>query len=411
MLTHDQVIDRRILLEAESLENAGWTVTVIAHQLDSANTTDTASHPRLIRVKTSATRTPRFFATLLKLHQRTKKTFMRYPALYAGIRGLLLRFVFPPDRIFKQLFLTTALQYDADIYMAHDLPLLPVAAECARRKHAKLVYDSHELFPYQDHSIQETNVWKKIEARAIRHCDLVMTINPAIADLLQTAYHLQVVQVLQNAVKVPTTPLNRQRIFHRTFQLSETSQIVLYQGKLSIKHHHLRALMEAMNDVTQQNIHLVLMGQGDSQDVAALKAFKQQLAAGTRIHFHPAVAQNELLTYTACADVGIIPYQATCLNNRYCTPNKLYEFIAAGLPIIATDLSEITRIIQHYDIGLVGCTETPKAIALLIDACFAKATVLAQWQAQVQRARAVMNWATEEQKLVAWFQPLSAHSA
>ena len=48
---------------------------------------------------------------------------------------------------------------------------------------------------------------------------------------------------------------------------------------------------------------------------------------------------------------AVVPYQATCLNNFICTPNKMFEYIAAGLPILANDLPEMRKFIAGYDIG------------------------------------------------------------
>ena len=109
---------------------------------------------------------------------------------------------------------------------------------------------------------------------------------------------------------------------------------------------------------------------------------------------------------TAAADAGMIPYQATCLNNYYCTPNKLFEFIAAGLPILATDLPEIRRMVHEREIGLLGDTSTPKKLAALLDEFFSDEQRFAAWKVRVLMARQEICWEQEERKLVEIYEAL-----
>jgi glycosyltransferase involved in cell wall biosynthesis len=106
---------------------------------------------------------------------------------------------------------------------------------------------------------------------------------------------------------------------------------------------------------------------GDGPDRQRLEARVRQLGLGARVRFHAAVPQDDLPATTASADFGVIPYRANCLNTQLCTPNKLYEFLMARLPVISTDLPEIQRIVAGYGIGLVGNTGSPQGFAALID--------------------------------------------
>jgi glycosyltransferase involved in cell wall biosynthesis len=127
------------------------------------------------------------------------------------------------------------------------------------------------------------------------------------------------------------------------FGLPVDKRIVLLQGGLSAGR-NLEVLVDAMHYVKDPSVVLVVLG--DGLLLRSLQKMAQQEGLAGRVYFHAAVPQNELLELTAAADAGVIPYQATCLNNHYCTPNKLFEFIAAGLPILATDLPEIRRLVE-----------------------------------------------------------------
>ena len=103
------------------------------------------------------------------------------------------------------------------------------------------------------------------------------------------------------------------------------------------------------------------------------------------------------------ADAGIIPYQATCLNNYFCTPNKLFEFIAAGLPIVASDLPEINRLVLGHQLGLVGKMDTGASMARLIDEMFQSENQLLAWKTHAESAAQSLNWDIEGKKLVELF--------
>src|SRR5205085_12556213 len=82
-----------------------------------------------------------------------------------------------------------------------------------------------------------------------------------------------------------------------------------------------------------------------------------------RVHVIPAVPQRDLLAYCASADVGVIPYQAVDLNNYYTSPNKLFDFIQAGLPIVASDLPYLHKVIVSDGLGVVAKLDSPLAYA------------------------------------------------
>ena len=233
--------------------------------------------------------------------------------------------------------------------------MLPVATEIALRCGAKLVYDSHELYCEQELSKREKQCWQRIEKKYIQYCDSVITVNPSIASELERLYDIKSVNVIYNAVSCSNQP-RKLRLYHAVFALPPERKILLFQGGLS-SGRHLESLIIAMRFVHNPVVDLVVMGDGQLRKklelIANLNGVKQ------KVYFHPAVAPDKLLDYTQSADAGIIPYQPTCLNNYYCTPNKLFEFIAAGIPILASDLPEIRNIVTRNSIGLTGLSVNP----------------------------------------------------
>jgi glycosyltransferase involved in cell wall biosynthesis len=397
MLTPDRQIDRRILLCADSLEAAGWEVTIIAMPLDE----QTADDRRVVRIG-SKTGTLNRENSVLDAYRWVRGHLPMNGRLMRWMKRLAWRYLVDQESFYSKLFYSTASQYAPRVFVANDLPMLPVASQLAQRCGAKLVYDSHELYSEQEFSDREKKRWTEIETKYIGACDVVITVNQSIADELEHRYGLSDVQVIYNAERSRNTPAVSRR-FHEAFGLPVDKRIVLLQGGLSAGR-NLEVLVDAMRYVKDPSVVLVVLG--DGLLLRSLQKMAHQEGLAERVFFHAAVPQNELLALTAAADAGMIPYQATCLNNHYCTPNKLFEFIAAGLPILATDLPEIRRLVEGQQIGLVGDTGSPRKLAALIDDFFSDEQRLAAWKAQVAIVRQVICWEQEDKKLVEIYEAL-----
>jgi glycosyltransferase involved in cell wall biosynthesis len=398
MLTTDQAIDRRILLEADALAADGWEVTILA--MPGSGPAD----PRVVRVAANGwsggARTQ--WATLGVYRFLRKFVAMNGPWMNR-LKSAIWRHLISPDEFARKLMLPDALRRNADVVMAHDLPILPTAAATASHHGAKLVYDSHELYCEQGFEPRLQRMWSELERRTIGACDAVITVNPSIARELENRYRLTRVEVVQNAERADGPAPPKGRLFHAAFGLDAAAMVVLFQGGI-LAGRNLEALVDAMALVRTPALHLVFLGDG----ALAKELSHRAEAAGVRgrVHFHPAVTQGDLLRHTASADLGIIPYQATCLNNLYCTPNKLFEFIAAAVPVLATDLPELRRLIADNHIGLLMDTSSPQAIAQAIDAVATDRAQLQQLRLDVIEARQRLNWAQESKILVDIFRRL-----
>jgi glycosyltransferase involved in cell wall biosynthesis len=395
MLTTDQRIDRRILLEADSLEKASWSVRIIAMQTDGVVVED---HPRVIRLGTgSAIPTTKF--TMLSAYRRIRR---KVPINSGLMRALAWRYVMDQERFFLGLFLPTALSYRADVYLAHDLPMLPVAVAAARANGARIAYDSHELYAEQEFSAHERMRWIEIERRYINAADAVVTVNPSIAEELRRRYGLDKVTVVLNAEEPADFPESPDRL-RQQLGLQACDRILLFQGGFSAGR-NLETLVDAMTAIEDPSIHLVFLGEGQIRNALQRRAAE----AGTtdQIHFLDMVPQNELLSYSASADLGIIPYQSTCLNTYLCTPNKLFEFIAAGTPVLASDLPELRRLVANEGIGEVADLSTAQGIAAAVKGLFSEAIRLQQFREHVRQVRHQISWRVEGAKFVSVFEPL-----
>nr|VFK39503.1 MAG: Glycosyltransferase involved in cell wall bisynthesis [Candidatus Kentron sp. SD]VFK44540.1 MAG: Glycosyltransferase involved in cell wall bisynthesis [Candidatus Kentron sp. SD] len=398
MLTADRQIDRRILLQADTLEAAGWIVTIIAMPLDTSAEDDL----RVVRIGTGIAHAKRVNRALEAYRRVRGHLPMNGEIVMCWLERLAWRYLIDQPLFYTRLFYDTVLRYSPSVFVAHDLPMLSVAKQAAKACGAKLVYDSHELFSEQEFSEREKRRWKEVEARDIGACDAVITVNQSIAAELQKRYDLGTVNVIYNAERTPDT-LKRTRRFHETFALSSEKKVLLLQGGL-LARRNLEVLVTAMGHVRDASVVLAILGDGPFLRKLHARVNSEKLSA--RVFFHPAVPQNELLQWTASADAGVIPYQATCLNNYFCTPNKLFEFIAVGLPILASDLPEIRRIVKGERIGLVGDTSSPQKLAALIDDFFSDKPRYLEWRHNLLEVRRRVCWEVEEKKLLEIYEVL-----
>lgn len=399
MLTTDRQIDRRILQQADSLEKAGWFVTILAMPEDTSSSKD---DPRVVRVQIKKQTIGLKHFSLLSFYRVIRRYVPMNGHVMQFLKRILWSYVVNPDAFYGDLFADELMQLTPHVVMAIDLPMLPVAALHARRCGAKLVYDSHELYSEQEFSTREKRLWKVIEEKFIHQCDAVITVNQSIASELQSRYGMNLVYVIYNAIN-STARAQKNKLFHQAFGLPLERKILLFQGGLT-KGRHLEALVHAMKYIDNQCIDLVILG--DGQVRKALERLALSLGVKHRVYFHPAVPQHQLLEYTQSADVGVIPYQATCLNNLYCTPNKLFEFIAAGIPILGSNLPEIDHIVLKYQLGLTGKMSGPNEFAHLIDKVFRNEEQLEVWRENSLIAQQAFSWRHEEQKLLQIFRNL-----
>ena len=142
---------------------------------------------------------------------------------------------------------------------------------------------------------------------------------------------------------------------------------------------------------TRQDRHILFMGSGSLE-----KTIYRNTVDHPNIHFHPAVQPNEVLDYVSDADVGISLIENTCLNYYYCLPNKLFEFILAGVPAIVSDFPEMRRVVQN---GPCGWAVPVDAVALRVLVDGLTWEELRVKKAATQTQKLELGWHTEEEKL------------
>ncbi|MBS0189849.1 MAG: glycosyltransferase [Phycisphaerales bacterium] len=265
---------------------------------------------------------------------------------------------------------------DADAVHCHDLETLPAAdALCAAIAvrtgvRPKLIYDTHELFPFQEPSRSFQRYWTAIERRFIAGADAIIAVNSSIADELVRRYRVPAPAVLYNSfgVSLPDQNLTRAEALHRLGFAEEGPPVVLFQGGFTWAR-NLRNLVLAFASL-EQRARLALLGGGPAAPGLQSMIRNQGMR---NVSIASWVRPDELLSIVRRVDMGIIPYRGDrCLNDRFCTPNKLFEFMEVGLPICSSDLPELRRIVRGCGIGEVYDMSDASSIAAAVTDCLEK---------------------------------------
>lgn len=391
MITTDHLmIDRRILLQARTLIQSGHDVRLLAG-FECAHGETYEMDGLIIDRFAYDWSDPRVDHHLAKLRVGSE-----------GIRGQVFRFgrrlvsKLTGFTSFENFILKKILEFDFDVLHCHDFPLLKVAVETVRRKPAKLVYDAHELYHAQTQlpsAVQKR--YRRIERRLIKKPDLVMTVNPFIADIMSKDYGIQVPHVILNAtVKEPRANTDKLR---QLTGISSEEHIILYQGWISPERGIEQLLRCASYFPT--TIHLVIFGYGAYEDDLRKLSAEQGTNDG-RVMFMGPLPNHELAEITPFADLGAIPYHGVDLNNYYCSPNKMFEFIAAGVPFVSNDLPFLRLIAEDYGCAVLVDYEKPDCAADRIVNLLNQSSEIEALKDRTRNASMVLNWNVEARKFL-----------
>jgi glycosyltransferase involved in cell wall biosynthesis len=289
----------------------------------------------------------------------------------------------------------------ADIIHAHDLNTLPQAYLAARRRGARLVYDAHEISTSRVGDLWKyKRFWKRLESYLIRRADAVITTDEMRASFLADAYRVPRPTVLLNVTE--RRPVSDADLLRPRLDIPRDTPIVIYQGGLQPD----RGLEQLIRSVSRIERGVVVFV-GDGRLREALAALAEEYGVSHRVHFVAAVPPEQLLDYTASADVGVQVLQNTCFNHYSTTSNKLFEYFMAGIPVVASDFPEIRRVVQEFDAGVLIDPRSPAAIAEGINAVLSDPARYDTLRRNAVRAAEKYNWDNEQEKLIEVYRRLA----
>lgn len=284
---------------------------------------------------------------------------------------------------FKLLFLKK------DLLLANDLDTLLPNYIISKLFSIKLIYDTHEYFTEVPELIGRPTVrsfWLSMEKMIFPKLKNVLTVNDKLADIYSEKY-LVPVTVIKNV------PLLRDSTDFQPNKFVKTNKrIILYQGALNIGR-GLELMIDAMPKL--KNYLLVIIGGGDI--FSQLKQQVKQSGLEKQVVFLGKILPEDLTAYTQSADMGLSLEENLGLNYRYALPNKIFDYIQAGIPVLASDLPLFNHLVHAYKIGEILKKRDPEDLALLVEKIYCNKE---SYTESLKKAADLFNWEVEKKVLI-----------
>ncbi|MBR3709728.1 MAG: glycosyltransferase [Bacteroidales bacterium] len=355
---NDLVTDQRVNKSCLTLQKMGYEVLLVGRKLRKSPPMD----ERTYRTK------------------RMKLLFEKGPLFYAEFNTRLFFFL---------------LFHKAHLLLSNDLDTALPNYFISRLKGIKMIYDSHEYFtetPELVHRPRVQRVWKRIEGFVVPKLKEMITVCDSIAELFEEKYGVKC-HVVRNIPPRAALPPKGDK---QALDLPMDKHLLVLQGSGINIQRGAEELVESMQYL--DDCYLMVIGGGDVLPV--LKQMVADLRIEERVRFLPRMPYQQMMAYTQLAELGFVLDKDTNLNYRFCLPNKLFDFIQAGVPIVASHLVEIEKIIKKYDIGLFIPDHDPKSIAETIKEGLGDASKRMLWKQGLTQAAEELCWENEQKTLI-----------
>ena len=355
---NDLVTDQRVNKSCLTLQKAGFEVLLVGRRQRKSPPMDERPY---------------------KSH-RMKLLFEKGPFFYAEFNIRLFIFL---------------LFHRCNCLLSNDLDTLLPNFWISKLKRIPLIYDSHEYFTEVPELVERPKVqkvWKRIEEYILPKMKEMITVNQSIANLFHEKYGIKV-HVVRNIPmrKMLPAPASRDAI-----GIDPKKHVLVLQGSGINIHRGSEELVDAMRYL--DDCQLVIIGRGD-----VLPILKEKVTANNwndRVKFFPRMPYQQMMAITQLAELGFTLDKDTNLNYRFSLPNKLFDYIQAGVPIVASRLTEIEKIVTDYNIGTFIDNHDPETIASTVKKVLNDEKNLVIWKNNLIFAAQNLCWENEEQILL-----------
>jgi glycosyltransferase involved in cell wall biosynthesis len=312
---------------------------------------------------------------------RMRLLFEKGPLFYAEFN----------TRLFLKLLFSRS-----QLLVANDLDTLLPNFVVARLLRKPIIYDSHEYFTETPELVNRPRVqavWKSIERFVLPKLGWIITVNESIAGLFERDYGIKT-YVVRN---IPIS-LNGHCIVKTRAELGlpASKKILVLQGSGINMHRGAEELIEAMRYLP--DMLLMIIGSGDV--INTLKQMVVDHKIEDQVIFLPRMPFEDMMAYTRLADLGLTLDRDTNINYRFSLPNKLFDYIHAGVPVAATPLPEVKKIVETYNIGTCINASTPETLAAEIRNILQSPDLTRDWKKNLTFAAQELCWENEENVLL-----------
>lgn len=290
-----------------------------------------------------------------------------------------------------------------DIVHANDLDTLLANYLVSKIKGIPIVYDSHEYFtgvPEIQHRPFVKNTWTKLERWIFPKLKHIFTVNNSITELYYQDYKKRP-HVMRN---IPFQQALPSPVERDSITTDPDKKILVLQGAGINVDRGAEEMLEAMTHL--DNYLLMIIGTGDVIHVLKARAAQEDLK--DKVMFLGKLPYEEMMRYTQIADAGLTLDKDTNINYRFSLPNKVFDYIRAGIPVISSDIIEIKKIIEKYEVGTIIPNHEPLVMAETINAylCNINKTELNQ---KIKFASEQLSWENEVIKMLETYKNLTNH--
>lgn len=291
--------------------------------------------------------------------------------------------------LFRELLFTRA-----DIYFAEDVQSLPFVTIAAKIRNAKIIYNSREIYAFIG-GLRNKPVLQKtitlIERFFIKRVNAVLTTGDMDSEFIQKFYQIK------NTVTVRNIPLYQKSEyvfdFRKKYNIDSDKLIMIYQG-IIVEGRGIIPVFKAMKELP--DAVFILLGDGPQKE--SYIKIANDLGISERIIFAGVVKQNELINYTAGADVGLTLIENISVSYYHALPNKLFEYIMAEIPLLSSNLPQMKKVVEDYKVGKVVDVENTSEIVSAIKEWITDRKSLELFKENCRRASLELNWTNEFRK-------------
>lgn len=303
-----------------------------------------------------------------------------------------LRFYFEAGKLFYLAYAVKMFFFllfkKVDILWANDMDTLLPNFLVAKLRGKKLVYDSHEYWTEVPELIARPKIraiWLWLEKRLFPKVDIAITVNQSIAEIYSQKYGIDV-EVIRNL------PISRDAIKSNY----QNQQRLIYQGALNIGR-GIELMMDSLEFLPEYSLEIAGYGSHEQE----IRAHATRLQWSSRIHFKGFLQPNELKNLTANSSLGLSLEEDLGGSYHLALPNKLFDYVQAGIPILVSDLPEMRTVTEKYGLGevLLADERIPKALANKIKSICENTLLYNELASNCREAASLLNWESEQKKL------------
>ena len=289
-----------------------------------------------------------------------------------------------------------------DLLICRGLWVFPGIIPIKILKKFNLIYDAHEYFAghtHFDNKPIKRGIWLFVERIAMRISDALITVSEPIAEQYVKDYpHIKRIFVIRNLpdrnLFHPYNDVKKQEKEKK--KAKDTVKTVVFSGYL-LSGRALHQIIKAFSYINDEHIKLLIIGEGILRN--ELNQLTNDLKLTHRISFKDMVSNNEIVPLLSNYHLGLSLIEADCLNRRFALPNKFFEYIAAGIPLLGSDIITQKVYIDKYQVGMYLNSLNAQDIARAIMQMLADKKNYKRWKQNCVKAAMELNWEKESLKL------------